>query len=62
MDADQLAETTMDRSLRKLRRMTMEDGANADLMFQVLMGDDVGSRKDFIIDKGGLLDPIKIDT
>lgn len=62
MDADQLAETTMDRTLRKLRRMTMEDGANADLMFQVLMGDDVSSRKDFIIDKGGLLDPIKIDT
>lgn len=62
MDADQLAETTLERERRKLRRMTVTDGAEADLMFNTLMGDDVSSRKDFIIDKGGLLDPSKIDT
>jgi len=62
MDADQLAETTMEKSHRKLRRMTVADGQAADLMFQVLMGDDVSSRRDFIVERGGLLDPIRIDT
>jgi DNA gyrase subunit B len=62
MDADQLAETTMELSHRKLRRMTVTDGALAEKMFHVLMGDDVPSRRDFIVERGGLLDPQKIDT
>jgi DNA gyrase subunit B len=61
MDADQLAETTMDKSQRKLRRMTVEDGENAESMFNILMGDDVSSRREFIVEKGGLLDSSKID-
>ena len=61
MDADQLAETTLDLAHRKLRRMTVSDGAAADKMFEVLMGDDVTSRKDFIVEKGGLLPLERID-
>ena len=61
MDADQLAETTLDLAHRKLRRMTVSDGAAADKMFEVLMGDDVASRKDFIVEKGGLLPLERID-
>ena len=62
MDADQLAETTMDRSRRKLRRMTVEDGADADMNFEMLMGNDVASRRDFIVVNGGLLPPDRIDA
>ena len=42
--------------------MTVKDGALAEKMFHVLMGDDVTSRRDFIVERGGLLDPQKIDT
>ncbi|MCI7551572.1 MAG: DNA topoisomerase IV subunit B [Actinomycetaceae bacterium] len=52
MDADQLAETTMDPSKRQLRRISMEDEAAlsyAESTFNLLMGSEVAPRKDFII-------------
>ena len=48
MDADQLRETTMDPSARTLRRITIKDAAAAESMFELLMGNDVAPRKEFI--------------
>ncbi len=48
MDADQLRETTMDPEHRTLRRITMKDVAKAEAMFELLMGNEVAPRKDFI--------------
>jgi len=48
MDADQLRETTMDPDKRTLRRITMNDAQSAEAMFELLMGNDVAPRKEFI--------------
>ena len=48
MDADQLRETTMDPDARTLRRITIKDAAAAESMFELLMGNDVAPRKEFI--------------
>ncbi len=48
MDADQLRETTMDPEHRTLRRITMKDVTKAEEMFELLMGNEVAPRKDFI--------------
>jgi DNA gyrase subunit B len=48
MDADQLRETTMDPDHRTLRRITIKDAAQAEKMFELLMGNEVAPRKDFI--------------
>jgi DNA gyrase subunit B len=61
MDADQLAETTMSRAHRTLRRVRMSDAADAARVFELLMGNDVAPRKDFIIAGQGL-DRGRIDT
>ena len=62
MEADQLAETTMDVDKRKLRRMTVDDASAADRAFEMLMGNEVSSRKEFIVRNGGLLDRSRIDA
>lgn len=48
MDADQLRETTMDPDHRTLRRITIKDAAAAEKMFELLMGNEVAPRKEFI--------------
>ena len=49
MDADQLAETTMDPRRRTLRRLTVDELEMAAGVFELLMGSDVAPRKEFII-------------
>ncbi|CAN5575695.1 DNA topoisomerase IV subunit B [soil metagenome] len=64
MDADQLSETTMDRRHRMLRRVTVVDAEaaeNASRVFELLMGNDVAPRKEFIIAGEGL-DRDRIDV
>jgi len=62
MDADQLAETTMDPRHRTLRRITADDAEAAAAVFELLMGSDVAPRKEFIVVNGGQLDPDLIDA
>lgn len=62
MDAEQLAETTMDRSKRALRRVTVKDAAAAEKMFELLMGNEVAPRRDFIIDSADTLERERIDA
>jgi DNA gyrase subunit B len=62
MDADQLAETTMDREHRTLRRVRVEDLAAAEKVFELLMGNEVAPRRDFIIDSADSFDTEKIDA
>jgi len=57
MDADQLSETTMDRRYRTLRRVTVNDAEAAEeasRVFELLMGNEVAPRKEFIIAGEGL--------
>jgi DNA gyrase subunit B len=61
MDASQLAETTMDPRYRTLRRIRIEDAAAASEIFSLLMGTEVGPRRDFIVGGAAELDPSRID-
>jgi DNA gyrase subunit B len=62
MDASQLAETTMDPRRRTLRRIKIADAEAAASMFDLLMGSEVGPRRDFIVGGASELDPSRIDT
>jgi DNA gyrase subunit B len=62
MDADQLAETTMDPRHRTLRRVTLADAERAENVFDLLMGSDVAPRKDFLVASAGGLDRERIDV
>ncbi|MDR7310110.1 DNA gyrase subunit B [Nocardioides luteus] len=61
MDADQLAETTMDPRHRTLRRLTLDDADAAAGVFDLLMGSDVAPRKEFIVAGGGQLSETDLD-
>ncbi|WP_307861021.1 DNA topoisomerase IV subunit B [Microbacterium sp. SD291] len=62
MDAEQLATTTMDRGGRLLRRVRMEDAEAAGRVFELLMGNEVAPRREFIIDSAGHLSRESIDA
>jgi len=62
MDAGQLAETTMDPRHRTLRRLTVDDGEEAAAVFELLMGNDVPPRKEFIVQGAYEVDAEKIDA
>ncbi|MBD3756651.1 type IIA DNA topoisomerase subunit B [Microbacterium aurum] len=62
MDADQLAETTMDRSGRLLRRVRVQDAEAVSGVFELLMGSDVAPRRDFIVTSSDRLDRESIDA
>jgi DNA gyrase subunit B len=62
MDAHQLAETTMDPRHRTLRRITIDDAGAAEEVFELLMGNDVAPRKEFIVQGAYELDPEAIDA
>ena len=62
MDANQLAETTMDPRHRTLRRLTVDDAERATEMFELLMGNEVAPRKEFIVQSAYELDADKIDA
>jgi DNA gyrase subunit B len=62
MDADQLAETTMDPRRRTLRRITVDDADTASKVFELLMGSDVAPRKDFIVQGAYEVDADALDT
>jgi len=49
MNAEQLWETTMDPATRQLKQITIEDAEETDRLFRILMGEDVQSRKHFIL-------------
>jgi len=62
MDADQLADTTMDPRHRTLRKVTMRDLEAAERVFELLMGNEVAPRKDFIIGSAAEVDRERIDA
>ena len=62
MDASQLRETTMDPTKRTLRRITMQDVVAAKSVFELLMGNEVAPRKEFIVEGAAALDRTRIDA
>ncbi|MEV0619213.1 DNA topoisomerase IV subunit B [Nonomuraea sp. NPDC050404] len=62
MDADQLAETTMDPRHRILRRVRIEDAEAADGIFNLLMGSEVAPRREFIVSSAAEVDRDHIDA
>jgi DNA gyrase subunit B len=62
MDADQLAETTMDPRYRTLRRIRVEQAEEAASVFNLLMGNEVAPRRRFIQEGAQELDLERIDA
>lgn len=62
MDAEQLAGTTMDRAGRTLRRVGVTDAEGAASVFELLMGNDVAPRREFLIESSDRLARDRIDV
>jgi DNA gyrase subunit B len=64
MNVQELAECALDPTTRILRRITMDDAKaakKANEMFEVLMGNDVASRKDYLVKNSALFDRASLD-
>lgn len=64
MDVDELAETALDADSRILRRMTMDDASDAARaadLFEVLMGNDVARRREFLLANSAFVDQEALD-
>ncbi len=62
MDADQLAETTMDPRRRTLRKLTVDDADEAAKVFELLMGSEVAPRKEFLVQGAYEIDAATLDA
>jgi len=62
MDAQQLRETTMDPRRRTLRRITLGDAERGAEVFELLMGNEVSPRRDFIVQGATEFDRSRIDA
>ncbi|GAA3625325.1 DNA topoisomerase IV subunit B [Microbacterium awajiense] len=62
MDAEQLASTTMDRAGRTLRRVRVSDAEADSTVFELLMGNEVAPRREFIVDSSARMDRERIDA
>ena len=62
MDANQLAETTMEPRHRMLRRVTLNDIEGAEAAFELLMGNEVAPRREFIVAGASRVDRDAIDA
>ncbi len=60
MNADQLADTTMNPASRTLARVGVDDAAEADRIFSMLMGDQVEPRREFIEDNARLVSNLDV--
>ena len=60
MDAEELRETTMDPASRTLVKVTLEDAASADMVFSMLMGDQVEPRRAFIEENARLVSNLDV--
>jgi DNA gyrase subunit B len=62
MDADQLAETTMEPRHRMLRKVSIGDADAAERAFELLMGNEVAPRRDFLVDGASRVNRDSIDA
>lgn len=60
MNADQLWETTMDPITRKIKQVSIEDALDADMTFEMLMGDNIEKRRSFIIENSDFVENLDI--
>jgi len=60
MNPEQLWDTTMNPTQRRLEQITIQDAAKADRIFSILMGSKVGPRRDFIRENAGEVEWIDI--
>jgi DNA gyrase subunit B len=62
MDADELWDTTMNPSTRSVRRITLTDVERAENTLELLMGERVEPRKNWLIESSGRIDEDNIDA
>jgi len=62
MDADELWDTTMNPAVRAVRRITLDDAEAAQQVLELLMGEKVEPRRNWLIDSAGRVDQATIDA
>ncbi|MEV4349946.1 DNA topoisomerase IV subunit B [Actinoplanes sp. NPDC049596] len=62
MDADELWDTTMNPATRTVRRITLDDAERAEATLELLMGERVEPRKNWLIEASGRIDEETIDA